>query len=153
MKINHFQGDLINIPAKTKLLVTQPIRELNGIHWLQGVSHIIVDEIHERGINEDLLLVILRDLLPRRPALKLILMSATLDAASFLTFFPGAATLHIPGFMHPVEVSYLDDVLERSGVQFKAPASSQQPPVCIPCSGFVWMTYRLQQFCTGQNIG
>ncbi|KAF3614940.1 hypothetical protein FXO38_35396, partial [Capsicum annuum] len=47
---------------------------------LKGITHVIVDEIHERGMNEDFLLIVLKDLLPRRPELRLILMSATLDA-------------------------------------------------------------------------
>lgn len=89
---------------------------------LKGVSHIIVDEIHERGMNEgscitlffrcwvlfyqiytyhwfhfsDFLLVVLKDLLPRRPELKLILMSATLNAELFSSYFGGAPTIHIP---------------------------------------------------------
>ncbi|GLT60781.1 hypothetical protein SLA2020_335310 [Shorea laevis] len=47
------------------------------------VSHLLVDEIHERGMNEDFLHKILRDLLPRRPDLRLILMSATINADLF----------------------------------------------------------------------
>lgn len=86
---------------------------------LKGVTHVIVDEIHERGMNEgkylvdkmlmifnlrltcfylhvDFLLVVLKDLLPRRPELRLILMSATLDAELFSSYFGGAPTMHIP---------------------------------------------------------
>ncbi|OMP10349.1 hypothetical protein COLO4_04583 [Corchorus olitorius] len=63
---------------------------------LKGVTHVIVDEIHERGMNEDFLLIILKDLLPRRPELRLILMSATLDAELFSSYFGGAPLIHIP---------------------------------------------------------
>ncbi|PKI60014.1 hypothetical protein CRG98_019602 [Punica granatum] len=63
---------------------------------LNGVSHVIVDEIHERGMNEDFLLIVLKDLLPRRPDLRLILMSATLNAELFSNYFSGAPTFHIP---------------------------------------------------------
>lgn len=54
---------------------------------LLQVSHIIVDEVHERNIDTDFLLSILRDLLPRRPDLRLILMSATMNAGLFVNYF------------------------------------------------------------------
>ncbi|KAB1223779.1 putative ATP-dependent RNA helicase DHX57 [Morella rubra] len=60
---------------------------------LKGVTHVIVDEIHERGMNEDFLLIVLKDLLPRRPELRLILMSATLNAELFSSYFGGAPTM------------------------------------------------------------
>lgn len=63
---------------------------------LTSISHLLVDEIHERGMNEDFLLIILRDLLPRRPDLRLILMSATINADLFSTYFGKAPTMHIP---------------------------------------------------------
>lgn len=63
---------------------------------LAGVSHILVDEIHERGINEDFLIIILRDLLPRRPDLRLVLMSATLNADLFSKYFGNSPVIHIP---------------------------------------------------------
>jgi HrpA-like RNA helicase len=63
---------------------------------LKGVTHVIVDEIHERGMNEDFLLIVLKDLLPRRPELRLVLMSATLNAELFSSYFGGAPMIHIP---------------------------------------------------------
>lgn len=63
---------------------------------LTGVSHLLVDEIHERGMYEDFLLIILKDLLPRRPDLRLILMSATINAELFSKYFGNAPTIHIP---------------------------------------------------------
>ncbi|XP_050232144.1 DExH-box ATP-dependent RNA helicase DExH3 [Mercurialis annua] len=82
---------------------------------LKGVTHVIVDEIHERGMNEDFLLIVLRDLLPRRPELRLILMSATLNAELFSSYFGGAPTIHIPGFTFPVRAQFLEDILEITG--------------------------------------
>jgi ATP-dependent RNA helicase DHX36 len=63
---------------------------------LAGVSHLLVDEIHERGMNEDFLIIILRDLLPRRPDLRLVLMSATINAELFSKYFGDAPIMHIP---------------------------------------------------------
>nr|XP_043630716.1 DExH-box ATP-dependent RNA helicase DExH3 [Erigeron canadensis] len=82
---------------------------------LQGVTHVIVDEIHERGMNEDFLLIVLKELLPRRPELKLILMSATLNAELFSSYFGGAPMIHIPGFTYPVRSYFLENVLEMTG--------------------------------------
>ena len=56
----------------------------------------MVDEIHERGLNEDFLLILLRDLLPKRPDLRLLLMSATINADLFSAYFGGAPLTHIP---------------------------------------------------------
>ncbi|KAL7132403.1 hypothetical protein ABFS83_12G071400 [Erythranthe nasuta] len=84
---------------------------------LKGVTHIIVDEIHERGINEDFLLIVLKDLLPRRPELRLILMSATLDADLFSSYFGGVPMVQIPGFTYPVRTHFLESILEATGYQ------------------------------------
>ncbi|CAI5478313.1 unnamed protein product [Closterium sp. Yama58-4] len=91
------------------------LRRLASDPLLTGVTHIVVDEIHERGMNEDFLLIVLRDLLPRRSDLKLVLMSATLNADLFSQYFNGAPTLHIPGFTYPVRSYFLEDVLELTG--------------------------------------
>ena len=62
------------------------------------VSHVVVDEVHERSLDSDFLLVLLRDVLPHRPSLRVVLMSATLNAAAFSAYFKGAAVAQIPGF-------------------------------------------------------
>ncbi|XP_047330377.1 DExH-box ATP-dependent RNA helicase DExH3-like isoform X2 [Impatiens glandulifera] len=82
---------------------------------LNGVTHVIVDEIHERGMNEDFLLIVLKDLLVRRPELRLILMSATLNAELFSSYFSGAPMIHIPGFTYPVRSHFLESILETTG--------------------------------------
>ncbi|MQL71690.1 hypothetical protein Taro_003989 [Colocasia esculenta] len=81
---------------------------------LGGVTHLLVDEIHERGMNEDFLIIILRDLLPQRPNLRLILMSATINADLFSKYFGGAPVIHIPGMTFPVTEVFLEDILEKT---------------------------------------
>ncbi|XP_010552096.1 PREDICTED: DExH-box ATP-dependent RNA helicase DExH1 isoform X1 [Tarenaya hassleriana] len=93
---------------------------------LTGISHLLVDEIHERGMNEDFLLIILHDLLPRRPDLRLILMSATINADMFSTYFGNAPTMHIPGFTFPVSEFFLEDVLEKTRYSIKSDCDSYQ---------------------------
>jgi len=88
------------------------LRRLHGDPTLEGVSHVVVDEVHERSMDGDFLLIILRDLLAVRRDLKLVLMSATINADLFCNYFGGveiSPSLHIPGFTHPVEEWYLED--------------------------------------------
>jgi len=60
---------------------------------LQGTTHVIVDEVHERSVDSDMLLLLLRDLLAshRAPGLRVVLMSATADANLFARYFAPAA--------------------------------------------------------------
>uniref|UniRef100_A0A0E0P1B2 RNA helicase n=1 Tax=Oryza rufipogon TaxID=4529 RepID=A0A0E0P1B2_ORYRU len=99
------------------------LRRLLSDRNLNGVTHVFVDEIHERGMNEDFLLIVLKDLLSRRRDLRLILMSATLNAELFSSYFGGAPTIHIPGFTYPVRAHFLEDILERTG--YKLTSSNQ----------------------------
>ncbi len=68
---------------------------------------LIIDEAHERGLNIDFLLGILKTLLPSRPDLKLIITSATLDTDKFSKAFDNAPVLHVGGRMFPVDVVYI----------------------------------------------
>ncbi|AEO56078.1 hypothetical protein MYCTH_2300574 [Thermothelomyces thermophilus ATCC 42464] len=88
---------------------------------LADVSHIVVDEVHERSLDTDFLLSIVRDVLYKRRDLKLILMSATLDAASFRDYFVAdrqditVGMVEISGRTYPVQDYYLDDVIRMTG--------------------------------------
>lgn len=109
--------------AQTRLLFCTTgvlLRQLVQDPKLAGVSHLLVDEIHERGMNEDFLLIILRDLLPRRPDLRLILMSATINADLFSKYFGNAPTIHIPGLTFPVAEFFLEDLLEKTRYSIKS---------------------------------
>ncbi|XP_024993448.1 DExH-box ATP-dependent RNA helicase DExH6 isoform X1 [Cynara cardunculus var. scolymus] len=75
------------------------------------ITHIIVDEIHERDRFTDFLLAILRDMLPSYPHLRVVLMSATLDAERISQYFGGCPIIRVPGFTYNVKRFYLEDVL------------------------------------------
>lgn len=75
------------------------------------ISYIIVDEIHERDRYSDFMLAILRDMLPFFPHLRLVLMSATLDAERYSQYFDGCPIIRVPGFTYPVKIFFLEDVL------------------------------------------
>ncbi|KAJ3402528.1 ATPdependent RNA helicase [Chytriomyces hyalinus] len=87
------------------------LRMLQGDPSVNHVSHIIVDEVHERSVDSDFLLVILRQLITRRNDIHVILMSATINSELFSSYFSGAPVLNIPGFTHPVQDVYLDEAL------------------------------------------
>ncbi len=74
---------------------------------LSRYDAVIIDEAHERSLNIDFLLGILKRLTIKRPELKLIISSATLDTAKFSRHFAGAPVITIPGQTFPVEVRYL----------------------------------------------
>jgi HrpA-like RNA helicase len=85
---------------------------------LADVTHVVVDEVHERSLDTDFLLVLLRDILRRRRDLKVILMSATLDADVFESYFREVGPvgrIEIEGRTHPVDDFYMDDILRFTG--------------------------------------
>ncbi|KAL7060938.1 hypothetical protein AAHC03_010121 [Spirometra sp. Aus1] len=84
---------------------------------LKGVSHIIVDEVHEREMLGDFLITMLKRIAPQRPDLRIVLMSATLNAEFFSSFFGGCPTFSIPGRLFPVKPLYLEDVLHLTKFQ------------------------------------
>ncbi len=73
---------------------------------LRAYDTIIVDEAHERSLNIDFLLGYLRQLLPKRPELKVIITSATIDAERFARHFLDAPVIEVSGRLYPVEVRY-----------------------------------------------
>ncbi len=82
------------------------LAELNSDPLLRRYDTIIVDEAHERTLNVDLLLGVLKRLLPRRPDFKLIVTSATLDVERVAKFFDDAPIIAVSGRSHPIEVRY-----------------------------------------------
>ncbi|CAN0314105.1 unnamed protein product, partial [Ectocarpus sp. 13 AM-2016] len=99
------------------------LRRMQGDPRLEELTHLVVDEVHERHLDADFLLALLIGILPKRPKLKVILMSATLDTARFAAYFgglpglPGGKTpvLHIPGRTFPVRDLYLEDAIAATG--------------------------------------
>ncbi|ORY08572.1 P-loop containing nucleoside triphosphate hydrolase protein [Clohesyomyces aquaticus] len=85
---------------------------------LADVTHVVVDEVHERSLDTDFLLVLLRDILRRRKDLRVILMSATLDADIFEAYFRDVGPvgrIEIAGRTYPVDDYYLDDIVRVVG--------------------------------------
>ena len=93
------------------------LAEIQNDRWLAKYDTLIIDEAHERSLNIDFLLGYLKQLLPRRPDLKLIVTSATIDTARFAAHFGGAPVVDVEGRGFPVEVRHrpLDDIGDEDG--------------------------------------
>ncbi|MBN9103933.1 MAG: ATP-dependent RNA helicase HrpA [Propionibacteriaceae bacterium] len=82
------------------------LAEISHDRDLRRYDTIIIDEAHERSLNIDFLLGYLKQLLPRRPDLKVIITSATIDTERFSEHFGGAPVVEVSGRGYPVEVRY-----------------------------------------------
>lgn len=82
------------------------LAETQGDKFLNAYDTIIIDEAHERSLNIDFLLGYLKQLLPKRPDLKIIVTSATIDAERFSSHFNGAPVIEVSGRTYPVEIRY-----------------------------------------------
>ena len=82
------------------------LAETQGDRTLAAYDTLVLDEAHERSLNVDFLLGYIKRLLPRRPDLRVIVTSATLDTTRFAEFFGGAPVIAVQGRGHPVEVRW-----------------------------------------------
>ncbi|MGH3625024.1 MAG: ATP-dependent RNA helicase HrpA, partial [Sciscionella sp.] len=94
------------------------LAEIQHDRLLRQYDTLIIDEAHERSMNVDFILGYLKQLLPRRPDLKVIITSATIDPERFSRNFDDAPVIEVSGRTYPVEVRYrpvLDEPAPRSG--------------------------------------
>ncbi len=102
------------------------LAETAGNRDLREYDTIILDEAHERSLNIDFLLGYLHRLLPRRPELKIIIASATLDAERFAHHFGNAPVIEVSGRTYPVEIRYRPVEAEARGMQSEPKDASGQ---------------------------
>jgi ATP-dependent helicase HrpA len=103
VRFNDRVGDDTYIKVMTDGIL---LAEIQRDRLLRAYEVLIVDEAHERSLNIDFLLGYLRQLLPRRPDLKVIITSATIDTERFAAHFDGAPVVEVSGRSYPVEVRY-----------------------------------------------
>ncbi|KAL9691241.1 hypothetical protein QQ045_011660 [Rhodiola kirilowii] len=105
---------------KTKLLFCTTgilLRMIAGDKSLNDITHVIVDEVHERSLLGDFLLIVLKDIIERqetsaRRKLKVILMSATVDSNLFSRYFNNCPVVFAKGRTHPVTTYFLEDIYD-----------------------------------------
>ena len=112
--------------ADTKLLFCTTgilLRKLIGDPLLSSVSHVVIDEVHERTVQSDLLLAMVRDIVYKRKLhndvqpLKLVLMSATIDTTLLSEYLDNCPVLSVGGRTFEVEQNYLEDIYEMIDYQ------------------------------------
>ncbi|XP_039818314.1 DExH-box ATP-dependent RNA helicase DExH7, chloroplastic-like isoform X2 [Panicum virgatum] len=118
---------------RTKLLFCTTgilLRKLSGNRDLSDITHVVVDEVHERTILSDFLLIVLKNLVEKRSneqgrKLKVILMSATVDSSLFARYFGECPVISVEGRTHPVSTHFLEDVYEKMEycLELDSPAS------------------------------
>ncbi|PNF38747.1 putative ATP-dependent RNA helicase YTHDC2, partial [Cryptotermes secundus] len=121
-KIGHSVGYQIRLECRVspKTLLTYCtggvlLRTLmGGDSVLATVTHILVDEVHERNCFTDFLLIALRDSLAKFRSLRLILMSATIDTLTFTRYFNNCPVITVPGRQYDVQEYFLEDILKRT---------------------------------------
>lgn len=86
-----------------------------GDDAMSMVTHVIVDEVHERDGLTDFLLTKMKDMLQKMPSLKLILSSAALDVSLFIRYFGACPVIHIEGCPYEVKQLFLEDILRTTG--------------------------------------
>lgn len=92
------------------------LRQLQNENALENITHVVIDEVHERHLDSDVLLGILKERLDEYPNLHVILMSATLDTDKFAKYWGVLPPhLHIPGRTFPVRDFMLEDALRLTG--------------------------------------
>lgn len=85
----------------------------------KNLTHLILDEVHEREKVTDFLLIAIKDAIQANPQLKVILMSATLDSGQFSSYFSNCPVINVPGRMFDVEALFLGDVLMATNYRTK----------------------------------
>ncbi len=128
-KLGNTVGYKIRLEAQksknTKILLMTTgvlLRMLQSDDALSTVSHIVVDEIHERGLDTDFLLVLIKQLLKVKPTLRVILMSATLNAQLFADYFASekCSVISVPGRSFPITSYYLEDILQQTNFKIES---------------------------------
>lgn len=82
------------------------LREAMTDPFLSKYGIVILDEAHERTLSTDILFGLIKEVMQKRKDLKIVVMSATLNAERFQEYFEGAPLLDVPGRMFPVEIFY-----------------------------------------------
>ncbi|TNG95608.1 DEAD/DEAH box helicase, partial [Pasteurellaceae bacterium UScroc31] len=113
-------SDQVSDNSRVKLMTDGILlAEIQTDRYLNQYDTLIIDEAHERSLNNDFILGYLKQLLPKRPDLKLIITSATIDVERFSQHFNNAPIIEVSGRTYPVEVRYRPLVEEEDQDQIQ----------------------------------
>jgi ATP-dependent helicase HrpA len=115
------------------------LAEISHDRLLRRYDTIIIDEAHERSLNIDFLLGYLKQLLPKRPDLKLIITSATIDTERFSAHFDGAPVIEVSGRTYPVEMRY------------RPTSDDQSDAICEAVTELSRLDGDILVFCSGER--
>ncbi len=127
------------------------LREAMTDPMLSKHKCIVLDEAHERTLSTDVLMGLIKELMPKRPDMKVVVMSATLDAQKFQEYFEGAPLLQVPGRVYPVEVYYTPEP-ERDYVEAAVRTVVQIQKCEEPGDILVFLTGELEIETAAQQI-
>ena len=132
------------------------LTEIRRDRWLYDYDTIIIDEAHERSLNIDFLLGYLKHLLAKRPDLRVIVTSATIDVQAFSSFFDNAPVFTVEGRSYPIETRYkpvgddAEEVMVRCLQEIQEEPASKVQDVLIFLPGereiFNWSHWFRKQF-------
>ena len=105
---------------------------MGGDGAMANVTHVILDEVHERDQFSDLLLTVLKDILPKQKHIKIIMMSATVDTTVFESYFGRCPALNVPGLCHEVKTLFLEDILKMTSYKEDEFKKFKSKNVCHP---------------------
>ncbi|XP_071053906.1 ATP-dependent DNA/RNA helicase DHX36-like [Onthophagus taurus] len=108
------------------------LRKMQADPHLLDCSHVILDEAHERDVNTDLLMNLLRSGLEKNKNLKLVVMSATIDAGIFQEYFKSSPVFNIPGFTYPVKQHFINNANSLNFSKTLEMCESKIPHVVCP---------------------
>ncbi|XP_071948324.1 ATP-dependent RNA helicase DHX30-like [Antedon mediterranea] len=82
---------------------------------LKGISHVIIDEVHERDVDTDFLLILIKKFIQDNPNIHVVLMSASINASMFSEYFDNCPIITVPGFTYPVKEFFLPEIHKLIG--------------------------------------
>lgn len=131
-------------PSTRLLLATEGVltARLKSDPLAMEFTTIVLDEFHERSIHSDLAIALVREAWRARDDLRIVVMSATIDAGAVSSYLDGAGVVAVPGTLHPLEIQHLEAAGERDIVERIAPRVARNLLWFLPGAREIEMTRR-----------